>query len=262
MSTSEIIFNDGDAYEKMMGVWSRSAGEKFLDWLDLPKDLNWVDVGCGSGAFSELLVDQCEPKSIEGVDPSEAQLEYARTRHTAGLARFSVASGDQLPFEKEQFDAAVMALVIFFLPDPQAGVKEMYRVLRSGGTACAYAWDILGGGMPHQAVRDELLAIGQPVGMPPSVEAAELDQLGRLWTDAGFDSVLTTRIDVQRTFKNFEEFWHISLLSPAIGPHIDKLTPQEVQQLKQNLESKMKPDDASGKITCHAHAHAVTGIKS
>ncbi|MFM9844852.1 MAG: class I SAM-dependent methyltransferase, partial [Dongiaceae bacterium] len=88
MAEQTIRFDDGAAYEQMMGIWSRSAGQVFLDWLAPPPGLRWIDVGCGNGAFTELLVDRCAPAEIQGIDPSEGQLAYARTRPGARPAEF------------------------------------------------------------------------------------------------------------------------------------------------------------------------------
>lgn len=79
-------FNDGAAYERMMGTWSRLAGEVFLNWLAPRPGLRWIDIGCGNGAFTELLVDRCAPVEVQAIDPSEAQLAYARARPAARLA--------------------------------------------------------------------------------------------------------------------------------------------------------------------------------
>ena len=81
MAEPQIRFDDGAGYERMMGKWSRLAGEVFLDWLQPPSGLRWIDVGCGNGAFTELLAERCAPAEIQGVDPSEAQLAFARSRH-------------------------------------------------------------------------------------------------------------------------------------------------------------------------------------
>src|SRR4051812_161796 len=156
MAAQEIQFNDGAAYERMMGVWSRLAGDVFLDWLAPAPGLRWIDVGCGNGAFTELLVTRCAPAEVQGVDPSEAQLAFARGRPAAKLAEFRPGSAMALPFPDDSFDAAVMALVIFFVPDPAKGVAEMARVVRPGGSIAAYAWDMLGGGFPLEAVRLEM----------------------------------------------------------------------------------------------------------
>src|SRR3569623_694561 len=87
-SESQIRFDDGAAYERRMGVWSRLVGEEFLAWLAPRKDQSWIDVGCGNGAFTELLVERCAPSKVVGVDPSEGPLEFARSRLTAGVAEF------------------------------------------------------------------------------------------------------------------------------------------------------------------------------
>jgi len=93
MNEAPNLFDDGKAYERLMGRWSRLAGEKFLDWLTAPKNLKWIDVGCGNGAFTEVLIARCSPAAVVGVDPSEGQIAYARTRPGAKLAEFRVANG-------------------------------------------------------------------------------------------------------------------------------------------------------------------------
>ena len=86
--TNEIHFDDGAAYERYMGTWSQLAGDTFLEWLAPPPGLRWLDVGCGNGAFTEMVVERCAPASVQGIDPSEAQLAYARTRPAARVAQF------------------------------------------------------------------------------------------------------------------------------------------------------------------------------
>src|SRR3954470_14363042 len=173
MAEPQILFNDGAGYERMMGKWSRLAGEVFLDWLKPPSSLRWIDVGCGNGAFTELLAERCAPAEIQGVDdPSEAQLAFARARHSADIAQFRRGDAMALPFADNSFDAAAMALVIFFVPDPAAGVAEMARVVCPGGTVASYAWDIEGGGFPVEPVLAELRSMGFPPIRPPSSAAS------------------------------------------------------------------------------------------
>jgi SAM-dependent methyltransferase len=258
MTQETIRFEDGAGYERMMGVWSRLAGSVFLDWFAAPAGLRWVDVGCGNGAFTELLVDRCAPAEVQGIDPSEGQLAFARQRPAARVAQFTQADALALPFEADRFDAAVMALVIFFVPDPVRGVAEMVRVTRPGGVVGAYAWDILGGGFPLAAFGRELRAMGVPPTLPPSVEAANIDNLRALWTGAGLEAVETHEITVARTFENFEEVWTTSLLGATIGPKIKAMSPAQVAQLKENLRARL-PADASGRITYSARANAVKG---
>lgn len=123
----QIRYDDGAGYERYMGSWSRLAGEVFLDWLAPRPGLRWIDIGCGNGAFTELLVQRCAPAEVQGIDPSEAQLAFARARPAARGAAFHQGDAMALPFRQDTFDAAVMALVIFFVPDP---ARATFRLIR------------------------------------------------------------------------------------------------------------------------------------
>ncbi len=134
MAEQQIRFDDGAAYERMMGTWSRLVGEIFLDWLAPRSGLRWIDIGCGNGAFTQLVVERCAPAEVQGIDPSERQLAFARARPATRVAEFRQGDAMALPFPEDKFDAAVMALVIFFVPNPSKGVAEMVRVVCPGGT--------------------------------------------------------------------------------------------------------------------------------
>jgi SAM-dependent methyltransferase len=258
MAEQQIRFDDGAAYERMMGVWSRMAGEVFLDWLALQSGLRFIDVGCGNGAFTELIVDRCAPKEIQGIDPSPAQLAFARTRHQANVAEFREGSAMALPFPDDRFDAATMALVIFFVPEPPKGVAEMARVVRPGGTVAAYAWDMLGGGFPWEPLQAEMRVLGAEVARPPSVEASRMENLRTLWTGAGLESIETREIAVQRSFADFDDFWTTCSLSPGVRLTLATMPPADIETLKARVRARLKPD-AAGRITYGAFANAVKG---
>jgi SAM-dependent methyltransferase len=258
MAENQIRFEDGAAYERMMGAWSRLVGDIFLDWLAPASGLRWIDIGCGSGAFSERLVERCAPAEVHGVDPSEAQLSFARTRPAARLAQFRRGDAMALPFPDRRFDAAVMALVIFFVPEPAKGVAEMVRVVRPGGTVAAYAWDITAGGHPAQPIQAELRAIGVNQLLPPSPEASRIDGLRRLWTDAGLEAVETREITAARTFADSNDFWTTTLLGGVIGPIIAAMPAADAERVKERVRARL-PADAAGRITCFGRANAVKG---
>ncbi|MCH9670790.1 MAG: methyltransferase domain-containing protein [Gammaproteobacteria bacterium] len=258
MAEQPIQFNDGAAYERMMGRWSRLAGDVFLDWLAVESGLRWVDVGCGNGAFTEAVIERCAPSAIEGVDPSQGQLEFARTRDGVSLARFHQGDAMSLPQEDNSFDVAAMALVLFFVPDPVKGLAEMRRVVTPGGVVSAYAWDILGGGFPLHAFQEELRAMGLTPPLPPSVEASRLKAMEELWVSAGLVDVEVREITVERTFTDFDDLWGTSLLGPSVGPMIASMGHSDANGLKQRLEAQF-PVQNDGRITYSARANAVKG---
>jgi len=172
-----IRFEDGDAYDRGMGPWSRLAGQFFLDWLSPHPDLRWLDVGCGSGAFTGLIMERYSPAEVQGIDPSEGQLATARGRYGTRNVTFCRGDAMALPFKPRHFDAAVMALVIFFISDPAKGAAEMARVVRPGGWVGAYAWDVLGGGFPFDPIWEETRAAGVAPLLPPNPSAGKLQSL-------------------------------------------------------------------------------------
>ena len=259
MAEQRIQYNDGAAYERNMGKWSQLAGKAFLEWLAPPAGLRWIDVGCGNGAFTEMLVERCSPVAVQGIDPSEAQLAFARTRPAARLAQFRQGDAMSNPFPDDTFDAAVMALVIFFVPDPVKGVAEMVRVVCPGGIVAAYAWDMLGGGFPWDAMQAEMRTLGVTPLLPPSVGASKMDAMRNLWTGAGLDAVQTQEIAAQRAFADFDDFWATILLSPVIGPKVTVMAPSDVELLKERMRARL-PADAAGRITISARANAIKGV--
>jgi len=254
----QIRFDDGAAYEGFMGVWSRLAGEDFLRWLATDEGWRWADVGCGNGAFTELLLERCAPKEVQGLDPAEGQLEFARTRLANAAAQFHQGDATALPWPDRSFDAAVMALVIFFVPDPAKGVAEMARVVRRGGSVSAYAWDILGGGFPYAVLQEEMIAIDAPPAWPPSVEASRMEAMQALWNGAGLVNVETHTIVVERTFADFETFWKIARTGPRLASTLAAMASGKLDAFRDRVRKRLMPG-AGGHITCTGRANAIQG---
>lgn len=258
MSAPAIRFEDGAGYERYMGHWSRLVGEKFLDWLAPQAHLRWLDVGCGNGAFTELLMQRCTPASVHGIDPSEAQLAFARTRLSGPKAQLVEGDAMALPFSDHTFDAAVMPLVIFFVPDPAKGVSEMARVVKPGGWVTAYTWDMHGKGFPYDGLRTEMEALGIAVPAPPSTDASRTEALQALWADAGLQAIETQPISVQRSFTDFDDYWNTVLKGPSMGAKLAALSAHDAELLKTRMRARL-PSDAAGRISYGARANAIRG---
>jgi ubiquinone/menaquinone biosynthesis C-methylase UbiE len=134
-------FDDSVAYERFVGSWGRAAGAIFLDWLAPSKGAHWLEVGCGTGLFTELIVRTQSPATVFGIDVAAAQIEHACHKLVGRRANFQVGDAQALPFPSTTFDLVVSALVINFIPERLRALSEMHRVTRPNGLVAGYIWD-------------------------------------------------------------------------------------------------------------------------
>src|SRR5687767_8497177 len=122
-----------DAYEAYMERWSRPLARQFLAWFAVPAAGRWLDVGCGTGALTEAVLEAADPITVVGIDPSPAFLAAAQARISDPRARFEIGDARALPVASDDYDAVVAGLVLNFVPDPAPAVAEMVRAARPGG---------------------------------------------------------------------------------------------------------------------------------
>lgn len=253
------LFPDGEAYERLMGRWSRLAGDAFLDWLVLPKGLRWLDVGCGNGAFTELLITRCSPATVTAIDLSDGQLAYARARPGAELAEFRLGDAQRLPFPDGTYDIAVMALVISFVLEPLKAVAEMARVVRSGGWVATYMWDRPGGGTPVEPIYVAARSLGMDPPTPPGMEVSRSHVIRELWEKVGLLSIDMRVIRLRIVYSDFDDFWDSN--SVPVGPQgrfIREMSASAREQLRSRLREQL-PVASDGRIAYDAFANAVKG---
>jgi SAM-dependent methyltransferase len=205
-----------------------------------------------------MIFERCAPASVAGVDPSEGQLSYARAQPALRAAAFHLGDAMALPFPDDAFDAAVMPLVLFFVPEPAKGVSEMARVVGPGGAVAAYSWDMFGGGFPYESLHAEMRAMGIGVLTPPSPEASRRDAMRDLWTGAGLESVETREITVQRSYGDFDDYWTTILGGPSVGTKLATMSGEAIALLKARMRARL-PVGETGRITYSARANAVKG---
>lgn len=165
-----------------------------------------------------------------------------------------------LPFDSARFDVAIMALVLFFVPDPHRGAAELARVTKPGGVVASYTWDILRGGTPTQHLWEELDSMGIPAARPPSAEISRFAALKALWAELGVRNVETRELVVERTFADFDDYW-LSMVVSSPSRVLEKLSDTESAELRRRLQARL-PSSATGEITVHAWATAIKGRKA
>src|SRR6476469_7674108 len=126
------VWASGGAYEPFIGRWSRLVAPEFISWLKIPPARRWLDVGCGTGALTEAVLEMASPGEVKGIDRSESYVSYTRERVKDQRASFVSGYAHQLPFEAASFDAVISGLVLNFVPEPGRMVAEMTRVVQVG----------------------------------------------------------------------------------------------------------------------------------
>lgn len=257
MEHSINTFSNGAAYEQYMGRWSHAVGAIFLDWLAPPRNAHWLDVGCGTGVFTQLILERCSPATVAAVDPSDSQIEQTRGKPIAKRADFRVADAQQLPFPNEAFDVVASSLVINFIPDRPRALAEMRRVVRPGGVVTGYVWDFAGDGAPSSAVRFGMSQIGLTRPHTSGTEDSSLDAMISLFSGATLDDIATRTINVSMSFRDFEEFWQTQVpgFTPT-GKVIASLSEVDRKRLIDAVRTRL-PAAPDGSITHSARANAI-----
>jgi SAM-dependent methyltransferase len=257
------VWASGDAYEPYVGRWSRAVAREFLAWLGMPPGGRWLDVGSGTGALSETILDVTLPSEVVGIDPSPEFVAYAKSHVADPRAHFDVGDARGLPFASAAFDGVVSGLVLNFVPDPAAAVAEMARVARHGGAVAAYVWDYSGGMELMRRFWDAAVIL-DPV-------ARELDEgrrfgaicrpdvLSGFFRDAGLRNVESRAVDVPTQFRDFDDYWTPFLggQGPAPG-YAMALSEDRRAALRERIRAAL-PIAADGSISLVARAWAVWG---
>lgn len=255
-------WEQGRAYERYIGRWSREVAPRFLEWLHVPRGRRWLDVGCGTGALSAAILEHCAPASVDGAEPSEGFLETA-VDQLGGRVTFHRADAAALPLEDASFDAVVAGLVLNFVPDLDAALAEMARVTDDGGVVAAYVWDYAG--------RMELIRLFWDVARELDPAAEALDEAIRFpgctpealtwrFAAAGFLDVEATAFEIPTPFRDFDDYWSPFLGAQGPAPaYAMSLEESARERLRATLQERI-PTQPDGSIELVARAWAVRGI--
>lgn len=257
MTDYSFDFDDGAAYERAMGRWSRAVAPAFLRWLAPPAAARWLDVGCGTGVLAHALLELCSPAAVVGIDPAAAQVEQASRGPAAGRASFEVGDACTLPFPDASFDVVASALVLNFIPERRRALAEMRRVARAGGAVAAYVWDFAEELSPSGPLRRAMRRFGAQVPPIPGTAESRLQALRALLQDAGLEKIETKVVEVCLAYENFEDFWRAQ--TPGYAPTtkiIASMSKSERARLKRAVREQL-PAAPGGVIEYFARANAV-----
>jgi ubiquinone/menaquinone biosynthesis C-methylase UbiE len=257
MKEAAHSFDDSAGYERFIGIWGRAAGAAFLDWVAPPPAVRWLDVGCGTGLFTELILGTRSPRQVIAVDQAASQIEYARRKPALQRAGFRVADAQSLPFPNAAFDVVVSALVVNFIPERQRALSEMRRVASAGGHVAGYVWDFTNECSPSGPFRLGMREIVPEMPSIPGTETSTLDRLASLFSGAGLEAVATTTFDVTVSFPDFETFWIAQ--TPSYSPTtklLAAMTSAERTSVRELVRARLA-SEPGGRIAYPARANAV-----
>jgi SAM-dependent methyltransferase len=254
----------GAAYEPYVGRWSRRIAREFLSWLNIPERKRWLDVGCGTGALTQTILEVAAPAAVRGVDQSAGFVEYTQAHTPDKRASFTVGDAQALPEESDHYDAVVSALMLNFVPRPELAAAEMSRVARADGTVAVYVWDYSGDMQMMRYFWDTASSL--------SPEARELKEglrfpicnpeaLSDLFRGAGLQGVEARAIDIPTIFKDFDDYWTPFLGGQGPAPsYVVSLSEDKRAELREHIRSLL-PTSPDGSIHLVARAWAVKGTK-
>jgi SAM-dependent methyltransferase len=210
-----VSFDVGaDAYGRFMGRYSEPLAAKFVALAGVMRGQQAVDVGCGTGALTAELVERLGAEAVSAIDPSESFVEAVRSRFPA--ADVHHAAAERLPFPDDIFDVALAQLVVHFMKDPVAGLREMARVTRRGGLVAACVWDHAGGTGPLAVFWRAVLELDPQAQDESGLAGAREGHLAELFAAAGLQQIESAVLTVRVTFASFNEWWEPFML--GVGP--------------------------------------------
>ena len=203
-----------DSYDRFMGRFSQPLAPRFARFAGVEVGERVLDVGCGPGALTTVLVETLGPHRVAAIDPSQPFVRALQERHPEVDVR--LASAEEIPYPDANFDRALAQLVVHFMPDPVAGIREMARVTTAGGTVAACVWDHAGGGGPltafWEAAHEMDDFVHDEAGMPGASEGS----LAAIFDAAGLDGIEDTSLEVDVEFRDFDDWWDPFTL--GVGP--------------------------------------------
>ena len=205
---------DADAYDRFIGRYSRPLAALFVTFAGITDGQRALDVGCGTGALTAALVERLGAGAVSAIDPSESFVRSTQARFPE--VEVERASAERLPFQDASFDSALAQLVVHFMKDPLAGLREMARVTRRGGSVAACVWDHAGGAGPLAQFWRAVLTLDPHAPDESGLAGVREGHLAELFAEAGLQRIESTVLTVRVGFASFDEWWEP--FTAGVGP--------------------------------------------
>jgi SAM-dependent methyltransferase len=240
------------AYDRFMGRYSVPLSRPFADFARIEPGFRALDVGSGPGALTAELVTRLGPDAVTAVDPSETFVAAARERHPH--VTVERASAEELPFADDTFDATLAQLVVHFLADPVAGLRELARVTREDGVVAACVWDHAAGGQgPLVVFWEAAHEIDPELADESDLPGTREGHLAELFEAAELREIDDTALEVHAVHPTFDDWWEPFTL--GVGPAGDfaaGLDDEQLAELRERCRSKLP--EAPFELTARAWA--------
>jgi len=258
-STVTAVFDvTADAYGRFMGRYSEQLAARFADFAGVAAPATALDVGCGPGALTAVLVDRLGDDGVAAVDPSPSFVAAAGARFPAVDVRRAPA--EELPFGDDTFDAVLAQLVVHFMTDSLRGLAEMIRVARPGGTVAACVWDYAGRRSPLDPFWAAAHDVSPGVRDEAGLAGAREGHLVQLFAAAGMPGADRGELTVEVRYPTFDDWWEPYTL--GVGPaglHVASLPPQERDRLRERCRELLPAPPFTVRAVAHA-ARAVVPV--
>jgi SAM-dependent methyltransferase len=243
-----------ESYRQFMGRYSEPLATEFLAFAGATGARRALDVGCGPGALTALLVERLGASAVAAIDPSESFVAAARDRLPG--VDIQHGSAEALPYDDGEFDLALAQLVVHFMADPVAGLREMARVTRAGGAVAACVWDYAGGGAPLATFWQAVNELDPGAPDESGLAGAREGHLAQLFEQAGLRQVEATLLTVRVPMAGFDDWWAPFTLGvgPA-GTYVARADASRVEQVRRRC-AELLPD---GPFEMTASAWGVRG---
>lgn len=263
-ASSTFVATQGDAYEQLMGRWSRQLALPFLDFVGTSDGDRVLDVGCGTGHLAFAAARRVDAGAVRGIDLAQPYVDHARRHNADPRIVFDVADACALPLADASFDRVLSLLVLHFVPRPEQAIAEMRRVARPGGVVGAAVWDARGGFVANRLFFDTAAALD------PNANARRArnytrpmtrpGELGSAWRSAGLENVVEATLAIRMEFASFTDYW--APYEGRDGPgaeYVGTLSEADRARLRVAVAAAYLDGEADGPRSFAALAWAVRG---